>query len=228
MKTAVAYIRRSTKRTGKADQQRNSIEVQKSLIDDFCVSNNYQLEEVFIEEASGTIDDRAVWKEAQAFAEKNGHIVVVLSVCRLARSLTFFSQIKTFLPKIRFVQLGDQPVDEFLIGCLLSVASLESRLISQRCKNTHKYLREKYGDAYRTGNPNINTNCRPKGLEVRKRKAAEFNSKIQDFARSLGWMPNSRTGPYIIDVVEKLNGLGITTRRGAQFTTGNLQRILSY
>jgi DNA invertase Pin-like site-specific DNA recombinase len=228
MKTAVAYIRRSTKRTGRSDQQRNSIEVQLSLIEDFCRHNHYHLEEIFVEECSGTIDERQVWKQAQDCAEKNGHIVVVLSVCRLARSLTFFSKIKNFLPSIRFVQLGDRIVEEFMIGMLLSVASLESQLISRRCKNTHRYLKDKLGEDYRVGNPNINTNCRPKGLEVRKRRAAEFNQKIQNYASALGWKGRERKGISLLELVENLNGLGLRTRRGAKFTTGNLQRILAY
>ena len=228
MKTAVAYIRRSTKRQGTKDQQRNSIDVQLSLITDFCHQKCYDLEHVYIEESSGTIDERKVWAEAQADAEANGHIVVVLSVCRLARSLTFFSQIKSFLPNIRFVQLGDKPVEEFLIGMLLSVAALESQLISRRCKDTHRYLRNKYGADYKTGNPNINTNCRPKGLEVRKQNAAQFNDKIKNFASALGWQGRKRSGITLLELVAKLNDLGIVTRRGNKWTTQNLQRVLAY
>ena len=81
--------------------------------------------------------------------------------------------------------------------------------------------RKKMG--YKFGNPNVNTNCRPRGLETIKRNAASFNARIQSVVNNLraeGYMST-------IQLVNQLNELGIKNRSGRPWTYHNLYRVLA-
>tara|TARA_R110002020_G_scaffold384158_1_gene594793 strand:- start:288 stop:617 length:330 start_codon:yes stop_codon:yes gene_type:complete len=74
------------------------------------------------------------------------------------------------------------------------------------------------------GDPNILTNAQPIGVKVVKQNAKQFNTKIQGICSDL-----KRAGYITLkELSAKLNDIGLTTRRGAQFNVHNLHRVLKY
>ena len=76
----------------------------------------------------------------------------------------------------------------------------------------------------RWGDPNMATNAQPIGVKVRKENASKFNKKIQHIVYDLKLAGYSD----LKILVDKLNQLGIMTRRGNTFTVRNLSRVLTY
>lgn len=222
-KNSVLYCRRSTKKTSSRDAQTNSLDVQKSVLIDFARMNGSEVEKVFIESASGTDDERPVFAEAMAYAQKNDCYLLVYRLDRLSRSYSFYNKIKDSLSSIRIAQLGWREPDEFLVNLLLAVSANESKVLGQRVSTTIRILKEKNPD-FVIGNPRIKTTAQPASLTVRKGNAAAFNFRLQSLLKELhqlGYCTQQSKA-------DRLNDLGISTRRGSSWSASSVRRVATY
>ena len=222
-KNSVLYCRRSTKKTSSRDAQTNSIDVQKSVLIDFANVNGSEVEKVFVESASGTDDNRPVFAKALAYALKNDCYLLVYRLDRLSRSYSFYSKIKSSLSSIRIAQLGWREPDEFLVNLLLAVSANESKVLGQRVATTIRILKEKNPD-FRIGNPRIKTTAIPASIKVRKANAVAFNSRIQSLLKELHQLGYSTQQAK----ADRLNELGITTRKGSPWRQSSVRRVALY
>jgi len=216
-KRACSYIRASTT----AELQPNSLEVQRAIVRSFAENNGYTLEEEFFEYASGTNDLRTQWNNALVYAETNDAFIICWRVDRFSRSLTSFSKSNSMLHKLRFVELGDIEPTALVMSVLIAAgqnAALNTRV---RIKETMRVLKQRDGRTW--GNPRINETAYPASLKVRKNNAQAFNSYISDIVKDY-----KCAGYNLPQCVNKLNNLGIRTRRGKVWTYHLLRRVIHY
>jgi len=221
---AVIYLRRSTKKTSTDDKQQNSLEVQRAAVTDFANRFGYNIVREFVDEASGRDNERPGLLAALDFAVSNDLFVIAYRVDRISRSVSFFKTLEgAGLERLLFQEIGNRPIDPFILSILLAVAEQSSRATSARVKSTHKFLREKLGSDYKVGNPRLDE-ARVLALEVRQSRARAFNKKMYDFIREL------RGAGYttLQQIADRLNSLGITTIRGKAFTTNSVRHVFQY
>lgn len=219
MKNAATYYRASTNN----ELQTNSLEIQRRICENFADLHGYTISASFSEYESGGNDDRKEFNRALEYAVANNCVLICARVDRASRSLSIFSRIERHLCRLRFASLGDVEPQLTILAVLLSLGAQERINASIRVKAAFDTLREKDPN-YAWGNPNINTNCRPLGLKVRKANALAFNSKIQGICDDL-----KKAGYLTLDkMVARLNEMNITSRRGKPFSKATLHRVLKY
>ena len=220
-KKAYAYCRQSTSEA--SAKQKNSIEVQKAVIEAFANANGYEIEKYFIEHRTGADDDRPVFNEALNICVEEQAFLITWKIDRLSRSLSIFNKIQDHLHLIRFAELQDMEPNLLVLSLLLGVAHQERLNIGVRVKATYQMLKSKDPN-HPWGNPDMGTKVQPLGEAVRKKNAKEFNLRIQSLCDDL------KKAGYcsLSSLAVKLNEIGITTRRGRNFNRHNLFRILNY
>ena len=161
MKKAIGYIRVST------EDQNNSMQAQRSMIESYAILNNYELIEVIVDEGvSGKIefDERVGGKKAIDMMNSGKCIhIISTTLDRMFRNaadciLTTNSWDKAGI-EFSFVNMGGQslnsstPMGKAMIAILGAIAELERNMIAERVKNVlnhkknnlHVYSREVYG-----------------------------------------------------------------------------------
>ena len=224
IKPSIIYCRRSTKKSATEDAQRNSIDVQTSLLRKFASDNNSPVIDVYVEEASGTDDDRPVFAKALQEAVDKDAYLLVLRIDRLSRSLSSFKMLETHLGRIRSPQTSWTENDFVTFSLLLVLAANEQKTLSARVKETMRHLKER-DPSIKFGNPRIVETAYQPGLEVRQRNAAQFNARIQSLLLEL-----DATGKYptLKSKAARLNELGFTTRTGKKFHPATVRHIQNY
>jgi len=205
------------------DLQANSIAIQEAIIDRFIQQHGYETVEVYVDWASGKDDERVEFNNALRHAIKTDSVLVTWKVDRLSRSMSIFSRIQDHLHLLRFCELGDTEPNIMVLSVLLGVATQERLNTSIRVKAAYQTMKAK-NPSLKWGNENMATNCQPLGVIVRKNNASKFNARIQSIVSDLRLAGYTDTKI----IVDKLNELGIMTRRGNPFSVRNLQRVLSY
>ena len=218
-RTAIAYLRASTT----VELQANSIAIQEAIIDRFIQQHDYELVEVYVDWASGKDDERVEFNKALRQAIKTKSVLVTQRIDRLSRSMSIFSRIQDHLHLLRFCELGDTEPNIMVLSVLLGVATQERINTGIRVRAAYQTMKSNNPDL-RWGNENMATNCQPIGIIVRKSNASKFNARIQAIVSDLKLAGYTDTKI----IVDKLNELGIMTRRGNEFSVRNLQRVLSY
>jgi DNA invertase Pin-like site-specific DNA recombinase len=219
LKTAFAYVRASTN----PKLQKNSIQVQKDVINRFAERSGYKIVEYYVEYRTGADDDRVEFNRVLDRCVSEQAYLLTWKVDRMSRSLSIFKTIQNHLHLFRFAELGDTEPNLLLLSVLLGVAHQERLNIGVRVKATYKTLKAKNPD-HPWGNPNMGTVVQPLGEQVRKANALTFNTRIQDLCNDL------RKAGYctLSQLAVKLNEIGVSTRRGSSFTPSSLHRVLQY
>jgi len=219
MKIAHAYLRASTD----PKTQKNSIEVQKAVINQFANLHGYSIESFYIEYKTGADDEREEFNKCLNRCIKDQSTLISWKIDRMSRSLSIFKKIQDHLHLLRFAELGDIEPNLLLLSVLLGVAHTERVNIGVRVKATYEMLKERNPD-HPWGNPNMAADVQPLGEQKRKENATAFNSRIQKLCLDF-----NKAGYCTLDqLAVKLNEIGITTRRGSKFTVSNLHRVLNY
>lgn len=218
-KIAYSYVRASTN----PKLQSNSIAIQKSVIDSFAKINGYEVLETFVEYKSGGDDGREVFNECLERCVSEKATLLTWRIDRMSRSLSIFKKIQNHLHLLRFCELGDQEANLLTLSVLLGVAHQERINTSTRVKACYKALKEKDAN-HPWGNPNMARLIQPLGEAVRVKNATTFNDNIKDICSDF------KAAGYctLTELAVKLNQIGMTTRRGNNFSPANLQRILNY
>jgi DNA invertase Pin-like site-specific DNA recombinase len=219
MKTAISYIRASTD----PHLQKNSVAIQKAIIENFASTYGYNLVDTFTEYASGGDDEREAFNAALSMAVRDGHKLICWKVDRCARSMSIFSRIQDHLHLLRFCELGDSEPNVMVLSVLLGVAYSERINTSVRVKAAYSHLKAENPD-HPWGNPNILTDATPKGLAVRRRNASVHNEHVQSICADL------RKAGYctLQSLSVRLTAMRVLTRRGKPYTPANLSRVLNY
>ena len=168
---AVGYRRVSTLDQGKSGL---GLEDQDRSIREMCKSRGLTLDSVFTEIESGRDDGRPELKRALARAKRVRGLVVVATLSRLGRRVTFVS---SMMDAGTPFACADSPDDEpFILHLRAAFAEEEARKISERTTAALAMARAR---GTKLGNPqNLTHDARCKGAATNRERAASENAAI--------------------------------------------------
>ena len=219
MKQAIGYVRVST------EQQANegvSLEAQKAKIAAWCVTNGYELVNVFVDAGiSGKSMDKRPGLQDAMKSLKKGMALVSYSLSRLARSTKDALSIGETVAKRKadMVSLTEQidtttAAGKMMFQMLSVLAEFERNLIAERTTNALQH-KKRTGQKY--------TNKTPYGFEaiegrlVQVQQEAEVVAEIQA-ARS--------SGNTLQSIADGLNGRNIPTKTGKLWAPATIHLLL--
>ena len=214
MTTAIQYLRRSTADKG----QDLSFDRQQMIINDFCQREGITIVRTFVETASGAKDDRKVLAECLADAKKSGLPIVVSSISRLSRSVSFGSALLedsqlTFI----IAELG-MKADSFLLNVLLCVAAKERSVLSTRVKSGLK-LRAAAG--VKLGNPN----WKPAIQAANKVRFDNARRNQEKYYKAIKMIQTSGITSYN-GIARQMNELGMKSPRGKSISPNYVRNLI--
>lgn len=168
---AVAYRRVSTDQQGRsglglADQDR--------AIRDFCEHRGLALEGAFTEIESGKLDARPELAKALAATRRKGGILVVATLSRLGRRVSFVSGLMDQGIPFACADAGDD--EPFILHVKASFAEEEARKISTRTKAALAIAKAR---GVKLGTPaNLSLDSRKKGAATMQERAAAQHAAL--------------------------------------------------
>ena len=220
----VSYLRVSTASQGLTG---NGIEAQRKAVCDFATAEGSTIVREFVEEESGSDNERPVMREALQWAEITGSVLLVKTLDRISRDLHFITALEK--AEVGFKIVDMPTADSFTLHIYGSLAQRERELISVRTKAALKALKErgttKAGNAYVPGKvENFSDIGRAIGAlkSATKRTAMSekysglIAPKVQEYRKQ---------GCSFAVVADRLNAEGIKTRKGAPWSAVTVSRI---
>jgi DNA invertase Pin-like site-specific DNA recombinase len=196
------------------------LEAQELRIKQFCESEGLTIIGWFrdVQSGSGTAAEnfRPGLHDALALAKSKKCPVVIAKLDRLSRSVSFISALMA--EKVPFIvcELGME-TDPFLLHLFAALSEKERQLIADR---TRSALAAKKARGERLGNPDL-APARTKSIAARKALAKQFAAHLRptiDLFKAKGMSQHQMAG--------HLNQLGLTTRRGCQWSAMQVGRLL--
>ena len=215
---AIIYTRVSTAEQGKSGL---GLEAQLNFINEFCYAENIEIiahyEEVETGKYFDALDKRPQLANALAHAKKEKAHIVVAKLDRLGRNVAFISSLMESKVPFIVAQLGKE-TDPFMLHLYAALSEKERELISTRTKAALKVLKDK---GVQLGNQTNLDEARLKGHATNREKAADFAENVLPMIQQM--RDNGATLPTIAD---KLNSLGVKTRRGGAWYPSTVANIL--
>ena len=215
---AIIYTRVSTAEQGKSGL---GLESQYNSVIEFCRAENFEVIEHYSEVETGkgadALDKRPKLAKALQHAKKENAYLVVAKLDRLGRNVSFISGLMESKVPFIVAQLG-KDADSFMLHLYAALSEKERELISTRTKAALQVLKAK---GVKLGNQTNLDEARALSIETTKAKATEFADKI--LPTVLSYRNNGETLPAIAD---KLNDLGLPTRRGGKWYASTVANIL--
>ena len=219
MKQAIGYIRVST------EQQANegvSLEAQKAKIAAWCVTNGYELVNVFVDAGiSGKSMDKRPGLQDAMKALKKGMALVSYSLSRLARSTKDALSIGETVAKRKadMVSLSEQidtttAAGKMMFQMLAVLAEFERNLVAERTTNAlqhKKATNQKY------------TNITPYGFEAIEGRLVQVQAEAAIVAEI---QAASASGNTLQSIADTLNGRGIPTKTGKQWQPATIHLLM--
>jgi len=211
----IAYYRVSTKKQGRSGL---GLQAQREMVERFvnctdCIYTEYTDIE------TGKNDNRPELLKAIDQAKQTGYKLVIAKLDRLSRSAGFIHTLRD--SGVDFVCADMPEANTLTIGIFASMAQYERELISERTK---KALAAKKAAGWQPGTPeNLTESARLKGLETRQHNAKESPANRQAKALIQGLLAQGLSYRVIAD---KLNDLGMRTRRGKEFKAMSVKRLV--
>ena len=216
MSKYVAYFRVSTARQG---QSGLGLEAQQAAVQRFLPSDAIRVAD-FVEVESGRKSARPQLAAALALAQREGAVLLVAKLDRLARNVAFRAALME--SRVLFQAVDLPASDEFTLHILAAVAQKEASAISTRTRDA---LAAKKARGAVLGTPaNLTAAARAKGLVTRQANAqANVNNRQ---AAQLATLLKANGGT-LRAIADQLNQSGYYTRRGKAFHPMGVQRLLA-
>lgn len=215
---AIVYTRVSTAEQGKSGL---GLQSQLDAIEQFCKDENIEIIKVYEEVQTGKGADalmvRPQLAKALSDAKKENASLIVHKLDRLGRNVAFISSLMESKVSFIVAQLG-KDADPFMLHLYAALSEKERELISHRTKSALKVLKDK---GVQLGNRTNLDDARLKSNETNKIKAEEFALNVMPMIAH--WRVDGDTMQSIAD---KLNNLGVKTRRGGAWYPSTVQNIL--
>lgn len=210
----VAYYRVSTAKQGRSGL---GLEAQREAVHRYIEAERSELLEEFrdIETGKGSnaLDKRPGLREAVALAKKKRATLLIAKLDRLARNVHFVSGLMETGVKFRCCDFPT--ADPTMLHFHAVMAEHEGRRISERIKDALA-AKKKRGEA--VGNP---ASLQPRN-GARAADAQAFAAKLRPTLRAYRASDMTQRA-----MVEALNGAGIATARGGQWSLVQVQRVLA-
>ena len=216
MSRYVAYFRVSTARQG---QSGLGLEAQQAAVLRFLPSDAIRVAD-FVEVESGRKSARPQLAAAIALAQREGAVLLVAKLDRLARSVAFLATLME--SRVRFQAVDLPAADEFTLHILAAVAQKEAAAISSRTRDA---LAAKKARGFQLGTPaNLTPAARALGLAARQANA-QANVRNRQAAQLATLL--KANGATLRAIADQLNQSGYCTRRGKAFHPMGVQRLLA-
>lgn len=215
---AIIYTRVSTAEQGKSGL---GLQAQLDSVNEFCKAESIDVIAHYSEVETGkgqdALDKRPQLAKALAHAKKEGASLVVAKLDRLSRNVAFISALmETKVPFI-VAQLG-KGADAFMLHLYAALSEKERELISSRTKAALAVLK---ANGATLGNLTNLDEARLKGHATNRAEATAFADRV--LSTILQFRNDGLKTPAI---AEKLNSLGIKTRRGGKWYAKTVSNIL--
>lgn len=208
-----AYFRVSTRRQGASGL---GLDAQKEAVANYLNGGKWELLAEFTEVETGkgadALSKRPVLCEALAYCKKHKAKLLIAKLDRLARNVHFVSGLME--AKVPFVACDLPEANELTIHVMAAFAEFEAKRISQRTKEG---LAQAKARGTVLGNPNL--------AEINVDRAREADAFAEKLAIVLGAF--QAQGMTQRAMVAELNGLGLKTRQGREWSLMQLQRTLA-
>lgn len=217
MQKFVSYLRVSTERQGASGL---GLEAQRAALQAH-VAGRGDLVAEFLEIESGKNNARPELQRALQEAKRQGAVLVIAKLDRLARNVAF---IATLLEAGVDIEAADLPhANRFVMHIMAAVAEQEAAAISTRTKDALRAAKAR-GVALGAANPRVR-----QALE-RSRQRADATRKAKADAGAAGVRPlleeYQRKGMSLRQMAEELNRLRIATARGGQWYAATVRNAL--
>lgn len=222
MREVVSYIRVSTARQGASGL---GLDGQRAAVRAFCKQHGCEVLKEFREIESGRKNDRAILKEAIAFAKRARATLVIAKLDRLARNVSFISGLMDSGVEFRACDLPE--ANRLLLHVMAAIAQHEAEMIAERTKAALKAAKANgalLGGANprsRNLTPEAVERGRKKGTEATKERARTFYADAQRHALKL-----RDEGATLAEIAEELNDDGHRTQTGKRFGPVQVKRLL--
>lgn len=215
---AIIYTRVSTAEQGKSGL---GLESQLNSVTEFCQAENIEViahyEEIETGKGQDALEVRPQLAKALAHAKKESAYLVVAKLDRLGRNVAFISGLME--SKVPFIvsQLG-KDADSFMLHLYAALSEKERELISTRTKAALKVLKDK---GVQLGNRTNLDDARLKSNATNKALANDFADNVLPFVKQL-----RDAGETLPAIANKLNSMGVKTRRGGKWYASTVTNIL--
>jgi DNA invertase Pin-like site-specific DNA recombinase len=209
----IAYYRVSTRKQGDSGL---GLEAQRTIVANYARSVNGEIVAEFVEVESGKVRNRPQLQSAIAACHMEDATLTVAKLDRLSRNVAFTAALKD--SGLDFVCCDNPNATRLTIDILAAVAADEARRTSERTKAALEALKAR---GVKLGSP-VAADLAPQAGRQNALKAEAFNATIRPVAarkRQAGW-----TYEQIADF---LNGRGMLTRRGRNWSNVTVRRLLA-
>lgn len=216
MKKFIGYYRVSSKQQGESGL---GLSAQKTTVEKYIEQQNGTLINEYTEVETGTNKrKRIAIYQAITEAKKQGAILVIAKIDRLARNVSFVSSLMD--TGVEFVACDMPTANNFTIHIFAALAEQEAKLISARTKSALQELKHK---GVKLGNPtNFTQEVMKQGIEAHKANARGNDKNRQATAVIVSCREKDMTYQQIAD---HLNELNFTTRYGCKFDATAVKRL---
>jgi len=215
---AIIYTRVSTAEQGKSGL---GLESQLNLVTEFCNNENIEViahyQEVETGKGQDALSVRPKLKTALEHAKKEKAYLIVAKLDRLGRNVAFISSLMESKVPFIVAQLG-KDADSFMLHLYAALSEKERELISTRTRAALKVLKD---NGVKLGNQTNLDQARAIAHVTTKKQAADFASNVLPMIKQ--FRDNGETLPAI---AEKLNTMGVKTRRGGAWYASTVANIL--
>ena len=213
----VSYLRVSTQKQGYSGL---GLEAQREIISKHLNGNEPLAE--YVEVESGRKKDRPKLKEALARCKKENAILIVAKLDRLARNVSFLSNLLE--SEIEIVFCDFPQANKMVLHILSAISQYEAELIASRTKQA---LAAKKSRGYKLGNPEH---------LLEKHEQAIKNSVATNKAKAMN-NPNNKRAIALLKILmkenksyrqmaEALNSQGFVTAKGGQFRASTVYLLV--
>ena len=215
---AVIYTRVSTSEQGRSGL---GLQAQLDAAREFCRNENIEVLAHYEETQSGkgadALDKRPQLNKALNHAKKAGAVLLVAKLDRLSRNVAFISGLMETKVSFMVAQLG-RDADPFMLHLYSALAEKERELISHRTKAALSILK---ANGKVLGNQTNLDQARLLSNATNKAEATAFADKV-----SATVMQFKNDGLSLQAIADKLNTLGVKTRRGGQWHSSTVLNIV--
>jgi len=208
MRKYVSYLRVSTQRQG---QSGLGVEAQRIAVAGYLNQIGGQLLSEHVEVESGSSRKRPVLAEALAQCRRDGAILVIAKLDRLARNVAFVSSLME--SGVEFLAVDAPYANRLMIHILAAFAEHERELISLRTKAALSAARAR-GVRLGSHGQRLAASRRADAIEAAEAYRQPIVLALQSGAKTLN------------QIAAHLNKDGWTTRMGAAWSAGTVQRTL--
>ena len=211
----IAYFRVSTQKQGASGL---GLEAQQVAVASYLNGGDWELiaefQEVETGKGSDALAKRPQLRAALAACRKEGAMLIIAKLDRLARNVHFVSGLME--SKVRFVACDMPEANELTIHIMAAFAEHEAKRISQRTKDALAVAKGRGVVLGKAGAANLRPN-----VEERQRTANAFAEKLRPMFESM-----KARGLSQRSMVAELNSIGLPTPNGGAWLLATVQRVI--